>query len=130
MKFADLGLGPHTLKAIQSLGFETPTPIQAKAIPILLKGERDFIGLASTGTGKTAAFGLPLLEHIDCGMNCPQSVILCPTRELCLQIAGDLRDFCRYRPGFGIAAVYGGSNIMTQIGELRLLLPPRAACSI
>lgn len=119
MKFTDMGLSPETLKSVQALGFETPTPIQAQAIPILLKGERDFVGLASTGTGKTAAFGLPLLERIDPGSDRPQAVILCPTRELCLQIAGDLRSFSRHRPSLKIAAVYGGSNISTQIRELK-----------
>ena len=119
MKFTDMGLSPETLKSIQALGFETPTPIQAQAIPILLKGERDFVGLASTGTGKTAAFGLPLLERIDPSVDRPQALILCPTRELCLQIAGDLKDFSRHRPGLRVVAVYGGSNIVTQMRDLK-----------
>ncbi len=119
MNFNELGLSPETLKSIQAIGFETPTPIQAQAIPILLDGERDFVGLASTGTGKTAAFGLPLLERIDPGVDRPQGVILCPTRELCLQIAGDLKNFSRHRPNLKVVAVYGGSNIMTQIRELK-----------
>ena len=119
MKFTDLGLRPDTLKSIQALGFETPTPIQAQAIPILLEGGRDFIGLASTGTGKTAAFGLPLIERIDPSSPRPQAVVLAPTRELCMQIAGDLRTFARHRDGVRIAAVYGGANIMTQIRELK-----------
>ncbi len=119
MKFTELGLGPETLKAIQALGFETPTPIQAEAIPLLLQGGRDFVGLASTGTGKTAAFGLPLIERVDAQREAVQGVVLCPTRELCLQIAGDLKNFSRFRPGLGIAAVYGGANISTQIRELR-----------
>lgn len=119
MTFNEMGLSPETLKSIQALGFETPTPIQAQAIPILMKGERDFVGLASTGTGKTAAFGLPLLERINPGSSLPQAVILCPTRELCLQIANDLKTFSRHRPDLKVAAVYGGSNIMTQIHELK-----------
>ncbi|HEY5653868.1 MAG TPA: DEAD/DEAH box helicase [Pontiella sp.] len=119
MKFTELGLGPDTLKSIQALGFETPTPIQEKAIPVLLKGEKDFVGLASTGTGKTAAFGLPLLERVDPENNMPQGIILSPTRELCLQIADDLKKFARHRPGLKITAVYGGSNISTQIRDLK-----------
>ncbi len=119
MKFTELGLSPDTLKSIEALGFETPTPIQEQAIPILLAGEKDFVGLASTGTGKTAAFGLPLLERVDPALHAPQGVILSPTRELCLQIADDLKKFARHRPGLKIAAVYGGANIMTQIRELK-----------
>jgi ATP-dependent RNA helicase DeaD len=84
MKFNEMGLSPDTMKSLEVLGFETPTPIQEQAIPILLKGERDFVGLASTGTGKTAAFGLPLLERVDPAIGVPQGIILCPTRELCL----------------------------------------------
>jgi ATP-dependent RNA helicase DeaD len=119
MKFTDLGLSPETLKSIQALGFETPTPIQEQAIPILLDGGRDFIGLASTGTGKTAAFGLPLLERIDAEAELPQGVVLAPTRELCLQIADDLKKFARHKKGLKITAVYGGANISTQIKELK-----------
>ncbi len=119
MTFNDMGLSPETLKSLQALGFETPTPIQAQAIPILLEGERDFVGLASTGTGKTAAFGLPLLERIVPDADHPQAVILCPTRELCLQIAGDLNTFSRHRPDLKVVAVYGGSNIATQIRDLK-----------
>ncbi|MCP4217604.1 MAG: DEAD/DEAH box helicase, partial [bacterium] len=82
MKFTELGLSADTLKSIEALGFETPTPIQEKAIPILLEGKQDFVGLASTGTGKTAAFGLPLLERVDPDNMMPQGIILSPTREL------------------------------------------------
>jgi len=109
MKFGEMGLSPETLKSIQALGFETATPIQEKAIPVLLKGERDFVGLASTGTGKTAAFGLPLLERIDPKVSFPQGIILCPTRELCLQIASDLNNFSKHRSSLKVVAVYGGS---------------------
>lgn len=119
MKFTEMGLSPDTLKSVQALGFETPTPIQEQAIPILLEGERDFIGLASTGTGKTAAFGLPLLERIDPDASFPQGIILCPTRELCLQITDDLKNYSRHRSGLNVVAVYGGSPIMTQIRELK-----------
>ena len=119
MKFTELGLSPDTLKSLEALGFETATPIQEQAIPILLEGKRDFIGLASTGTGKTAAFGLPLLERIDPAQPVPQGVILCPTRELCLQIASDLNNFSKHRPNLKVVAVYGGTSIMNQIHELR-----------
>jgi len=119
MEFTEMGLSPDTLKSVQALGFETATPIQEKAIPILLEGERDFVGLASTGTGKTAAFGLPLLERIDPDQAVPQGIILCPTRELCLQIADDLKKFSRHRANLKVVAVYGGSPIMSQIRELK-----------
>lgn len=119
MKFTELGLDPNTLKSLEALSFETATPIQEKAIPILLEGKRDFIGLASTGTGKTAAFGLPLLERIDPDLNVPQGIILCPTRELCLQIADDLKKFSRHRSALQVVAVYGGSPITTQIRDLK-----------
>jgi len=119
MKFTEMGLSPDTLKSVQALGFETATPIQEKAIPILLEGDRDFVGLASTGTGKTAAFGLPLLERIDSDQAVPQGIILCPTRELCLQIADDLKKFSRHRANLKVVAVYGGSPIMSQIRELK-----------
>lgn len=119
MKFTEMGLSPEMLKSIEALGFETPTPIQKEAIPILLQGERDFVGLAQTGTGKTAAFGLPLLERIDTTQKFPQGIILCPTRELCLQITDDLNKFAKHQQGIGIVAVYGGSSIMTQIHQLK-----------
>ncbi|NNJ70457.1 MAG: DEAD/DEAH box helicase, partial [Kiritimatiellales bacterium] len=107
MKFTDMGLSHDTLKSIQTLGFETPTPIQEQAIPILLEGKQDFIGLASTGTGKTAAFGLAMLELVYPDAEYPQGVILSPTRELCLQIAEDLKKFSRHRHQLKVTAVYG-----------------------
>ena len=116
MKFNEMGLSPETLKSIQALGFETPTPIQEQAIPILLEGKRDFVGLASTGTGKTAAFGLPLLERIDPDLAVPQGIILCPTRELCLQIADDLKKYSRHRSNLRVVAVYGGSPSRPRSG--------------
>lgn len=119
MKFDEMGLSPDTLKSVQALGFETPTPIQEQAIPILLEGTRDFVGLASTGTGKTAAFGLPLLERVDPDQRVPQGIILCPTRELCLQIASDLKNYSKHRQSLQVVAVYGGSPIVTQIRDLK-----------
>ncbi|MCF7849910.1 MAG: DEAD/DEAH box helicase [Kiritimatiellales bacterium] len=119
MKFDELGLRPDLLKAITKLGFETPMPIQEKAIPILLEGKRDFVGLAQTGTGKTAAFGLPLIQMVDPVQSHTQGVVLCPTRELCLQITDDLTKFSRHVQGLQIAAVYGGASIMNQIRQLK-----------
>ena len=107
MTFAELGLSPETLKAIEALGYETPTPIQEQAIPILLEGSKDFIGLASTGTGKTAAFGLPLLERMDPNNPLPQGIILSPTRELCLQITEDLKKYCRGNAASGYGRLRG-----------------------
>ena len=94
--FEQLGVSPKVVQAISEIGFVSPTPIQEQSIPVLLKGDRDFVGLAQTGTGKTAAFGIPLLEQIDLRINAPQALILCPTRELCLQIANDLTNFSKH----------------------------------
>ena len=94
MKFEDFKLSPVLLEALKEKGFEAPTEIQSKTIPLALEG-KDLIGQARTGTGKTAAFGLPLLELIDFKVNKPQALILCPTRELCLQIANDLKNFSK-----------------------------------
>ncbi len=117
--FSKLGISDDVVNAVKELGFENPTPIQEQAIPVLLEGSNDFVGLAQTGTGKTAAFGLPLLELIDFKSNKPQALILCPTRELCLQIANDIRNFSKNKPSASIVAVYGGANIMQQLREIR-----------
>lgn len=117
--FAGLGLREDLLKAVSELGFEKPTPIQSKAIPILLSGIQDFVGLAQTGTGKTAAFGLPLLDLVDSEEKHPQALILCPTRELCVQINNDLREFKKYKKQIYSVAVYGGSSISTQISSIK-----------
>lgn len=117
--FADLGVAPELLKAIEELGFESPMPIQRLVIPHLNEKEGDVVGLAQTGTGKTAAFGLPVLQRIDISKQKPQSLIIAPTRELCLQIAGDLADFSKYIDGLRILPVYGGSSIESQISSLR-----------
>ena len=119
MDFKTIGIRDELLRALKELGFETPMPIQAAALPVLLSGSRDFIGLAQTGTGKTAAFGLPLLQRVDAAVALPQGVILCPTRELCLQITQDLKRYGRYLPGIRVAAVYGGASIASQIARLR-----------
>jgi ATP-dependent RNA helicase DeaD len=117
--FESLGLSPEILKAVKDLGFEQPMPVQEEVVPLLLEQTRDIVALAQTGTGKTAAFGLPLLQHIDQDDRRPQTLILSPTRELCLQIAKDLESFAKYLPEVRILAVYGGSSIETQIRALK-----------
>lgn len=118
MNFSEIGLNSNILKAITDLGFENPTPIQEKAIPFVLFEETDLIALAQTGTGKTAAFGLPVIQKIDENKTQTQSIILCPTRELCLQITKDLESYSKYLKKLKITAVYGGANIQTQIRSL------------
>jgi ATP-dependent RNA helicase DeaD len=118
-KFTELGLDPALLQSIEQLGFTEPTPIQEKAIPVLLEGTRDFIGLAQTGTGKTAAFGLPLLHLLQKEKKFPQALIICPTRELCLQISKDLDSFKGKKDPVQVTAVYGGSSIVEQIRQLK-----------
>jgi len=114
-KFSELGLKPEVLQAIEKLGFETPLPVQAQAIPFLLETHKDLIGLAQTGTGKTAAFGLPIVNEIDGSINKPQAVILAPTRELCIQIAKDMGTFAKFLGHINVVAVYGGADIDRQL---------------
>ncbi|MBL0056389.1 MAG: DEAD/DEAH box helicase [Chitinophagaceae bacterium] len=117
--FEALGLNEQLVQAIADLGFETPTPVQEKAIPVLLSGTTDFIGLAQTGTGKTAAFGLPLLQLIEPTERHAQALIVCPTRELCLQITNDIETYKKHCRGIFTEAVYGGASIMMQIRNLK-----------
>ena len=117
-QFTDFGLNPALLKAIEELGFENPMPIQEQTIPVLLEQDVDFVGLAQTGTGKTAAFGLPLLQKIDASRRCVQALILCPTRELCMQITKDLQHYAKYIPEILIVPVYGGASIELQFKDL------------
>lgn len=117
--FADLGLDERLVKATGELGFVNPTAIQEKAIPVLLGGTKDFIGLAQTGTGKTAAFGLPLLNVIDSQARHPQALVVCPTRELCLQIVKEIELFKKHMIGISVTAVYGGTSIGLQIRDLK-----------
>ena len=119
MDFSTFKLEPEIIRAIDQLGYKEATLIQEKAIPQLLANNTDTIGLAQTGTGKTAAYGLPLIQLIDFTSKHPQGLILCPTRELCLQITGDLKLFARYVPNARIAAVYGGADIRNQISLIK-----------
>ncbi len=119
MTFEELGVRDDLLRGISDMGFETPMPVQEKVIPVLLGGDRDLVALAQTGTGKTAAFGLPVLQRVDAGRHVPQALILAPTRELCLQIAGDLADFSKYMDDVTVLPVYGGSSIESQIKALK-----------
>jgi ATP-dependent RNA helicase DeaD len=119
MNFEELGLSKPLVQAVTDLGFETPTEIQEKAIPILVQGTKDFVGLAQTGTGKTAAFGLPLLQLINTESKVPKALIVCPTRELCLQIADDLVNFKKYVKNLYLGVVYGGTSISMQIRDLK-----------
>ena len=119
IQFEEMGFTPGILKAIKELGFEHPMPVQEKVIPMMLGTENDIIALAQTGTGKTAAFGLPLVLSTDPEMNSTQALILCPTRELCIQITGDLTDYSKHTGDLRILAVYGGSSIENQIRELK-----------
>jgi ATP-dependent RNA helicase DeaD len=118
MNFTELGICPEILRALTDLGFTTPTPIQEQSIPALLTQQKDYVGLAQTGTGKTAAFGVPLITKIDLGKVFPQGLILCPTRELCLQITKELRAYSAYLP-LKVLAIYGGTSIMDQIRQLK-----------
>src|SRR6201992_2024257 len=117
--FIQLGIRHDIVNAISELGFENPTPIQEQSIPVLLTGSNDFVGLAQTGTGKTAAFGLPLLELIDFEENHPQALVLCPTRELCLQITNDLNNYSKNMPNVHVVAVYGGGRIFYQLRQIK-----------
>ena len=117
--FEELGVSPEIRRAIEEMGYENPMPVQEEVIPYLLGENNDVVALAQTGTGKTAAFGLPLLQQIDVKNRVPQSLILCPTRELCLQIAGDLNDYSKYIYGLKVLPVYGGSSIDSQIRSLK-----------
>lgn len=117
--FDQLGLSEQVLKALHDLNFITPTPIQEQAIPHLMSDKSDFVGLAQTGTGKTAAFGLPLLSKIDSNSRLPEALILCPTRELCLQITKDLAGYGKYLNPEGIVAVYGGADIRRQMKQIK-----------
>lgn len=118
MKFSELGLKEPILSAITKLGYESPTPIQQQSIPYLLENDGDLIGLASTGTGKTASFGLPLLNQIDVNSKNTQGLVVCPTRELCIQISNDLKAYASNIKGLSVVPVYGGTDIGKQIKQI------------
>jgi ATP-dependent RNA helicase DeaD len=117
--FEELGVATPIVRAIREMGYEAPMPVQEEVIPLLLGDDSDVIALAQTGTGKTAAFGIPVLQKTIVADSYPQSLILCPTRELCLQIAGDLKDYSKYIDNLSILPVYGGSSIESQIRSLK-----------
>lgn len=117
--FDSLGLSGELVESIRQLGFETPTPIQEKAIPVLLKGDTDLVGLAQTGTGKTAAFGLPLIDLIDANNRSTQALVVAPTRELSVQITSDFERFCKDVKELNIVTVYGGASISDQIRKVK-----------
>lgn len=119
MTFKELGLDEHIVKAVEELGFEKPSPIQEESIPLLITGDKDYVGLAQTGTGKTAAFGLPMIQQIDTNSKAIQGMILCPTRELCLQITNELKLYAKHTKGIKVVAVYGGASISDQIREIK-----------
>ena len=134
-KFKELGLEEKILKGIEDLGFETPSPVQEKVIPVILGEENDLVALAQTGTGKTAAFGLPLIQKLDTSLNEIQVLILSPTRELCVQIGKDLQNYAKYRPDIQVLCVYGGTEIRKQIRELEkgvhvLVATPGRLCDL
>jgi len=117
--FENTGIDPLLIRAIKEMGFEKPMPIQEKVIPVILEQERDVVGLAQTGTGKTAAFGLPLIQKTDKKSKNIQTVVLCPTRELCMQITNDIQNYSKYVKDFRVTAIYGGASIEGQLKELK-----------
>ncbi|MGZ3918978.1 MAG: DEAD/DEAH box helicase [Bacteroidia bacterium] len=119
MTFEELGLNSDLLKAVSELGFTNPTPIQQQTIPLLSSKKTDLVALAQTGTGKTAAFGLPMLSMIDCNDRTVQALILAPTRELCVQITNDIKNYGKFIKGFGVTAIYGGARIDGQIKDIK-----------
>lgn len=134
-KFKELGLEGEILKGIEDLGFEVPSPVQEKVIPVILGEENDLVVLAQTGTGKTAAFGLPLIQKLDTSRNEIQVLILSPTRELCVQIGKDLQNYAKYRNDIRVTCVYGGAEIRRQIRELEkgvhvLVATPGRLCDL
>ena len=118
LKFEELELCPEILKAVKHMGFEVASPIQSKAIPVIMSG-KDVIGQAQTGTGKTAAFGIPLLEKIDPKNKKLQAIVLCPTRELAIQVAEEIRNLAKYMHGIKVLPIYGGQEIVKQIRSLK-----------
>jgi ATP-dependent RNA helicase DeaD len=119
MTFKELGLNDALMKAIEDLGFENPTPIQQQTIPLLKDKETDLVALAQTGTGKTAAFGFPILNTLNTSSKDPQALVLAPTRELCVQISNDIKKYAKYMKGVSVATVYGGASITNQMRDIK-----------
>ncbi|HLN95080.1 MAG TPA: DEAD/DEAH box helicase, partial [Flavobacterium sp.] len=117
--FQELGLNESLLQAVRDMGFENPSEVQEKAIPLLLERDTDIVALAQTGTGKTAAFGFPLIQKIDADRRNTQALILSPTRELCLQITNEIKQYSKYIKGLHTVAVYGGASITEQARDVR-----------
>lgn len=118
-KFEQLGLNPSILKAVEEMGFESPSEVQEKAIPVLLKEDTDMVALAQTGTGKTAAFGFPLIQKINANNKHTQALILSPTRELCLQITNEIKNYAKFEKGLNSVAIYGGASISDQARDIK-----------
>ena len=116
--FDSLNLNPSVLQAITEMGYTSPTPIQKQSIPVLLEGG-DVLGEAQTGTGKTAAFGLPTISRLDPNLRAPQMLVVCPTRELAIQVAEALADFCKHMRGMFVTTVYGGQSYTPQLRDLK-----------
>lgn len=119
MTFQEIGLNDDLIKAVTDLGFTNPTPVQQQTIPLLANEQVDLVALAQTGTGKTAAFGLPILNAINCDNKTVQALVLAPTRELCMQITSDIKNYGKYMRGFGVTAIYGGARIDGQIKDVK-----------
>ena len=117
--FLDLGLEDVIVQAVDHLGFEKPSPVQEKCIPIVLNEDTDLVALAQTGTGKTASFGLPLIQLINTADKYPPALVVCPTRELCMQIVNEINLFKKHVSGLQVLAVYGGTSIGMQIRDLK-----------
>ena len=117
--FKQLGLEDHLVQAITDLGFETPSEVQEKTIPLLLDQDSDLVALAQTGTGKTAAFGFPMLQKIDINSRTTQGLILSPTRELCLQITNEMKLYGKHCKGLNVTAIYGGASITDQANQVK-----------
>lgn len=118
-RFSDLAINDEILQSLETLGFESPTPVQEQVVPALLAGRTDLVGLAQTGTGKTAAFAIPLIQRTDTARKQTQALVLCPTRELCVQVARDIKALARHVKGFKVLAVYGGASMADQIKALK-----------
>ena len=118
-KFEELGLDAQIVNAVNDMGFESPSEVQEKAIPILLEQDTDLVALAQTGTGKTAAFGFPLIQRINANSKKTQGLILSPTRELCLQITNELKNYSKYVKGLSTVAIYGGASISEQANQIK-----------